>query len=285
MDYLVIENLKKDFPSSSGKIGVLKGVSFSVGKGEAVAVIGPSGGGKTTLLRCINFLEKTDGGNMILDGETLISDGEDDKFFKEKYLRRKRLNFGLVFQQYNLFPHCTVKKNVSLAPTFLMKDEFRAYKKVEKDPKARRKFKKRRKDEIAEETMRLLAKVGLGDKANEYPCSLSGGQEQRASIARALALHPKVLCFDEPTSALDPELTGEVQKVMKSLRDDGTTMVIVTHDMEFAKAVSDRAIFIQDGVVVESGKTEELFSNPKTERLQNFLNTTVNTEDNNGIVS
>lgn len=246
--YLEVRGLCKSF----GNVNVLKGVDFSLGRGEILTIIGSSGSGKTTLLRCLNFLELADAGGISVGGEELF-DG--DKFkqgkMKDSELRAKRLRFGLVFQSFNLFPQYTVLKNVMLAPKLL---------------------KKGKKQELEEKAKRLIESVGLSDKLDAYPYQLSGGQQQRVSIARALALEPDILCFDEPTSALDPELTVEVLRVIKNLKNEGRTMVIVTHEMEFARNVSDRVIYMRDGVIEVVGTPEEVFDNPQNENLQQFLN-------------
>ena len=275
MAYLEIENLQKSFAETK----VLKGISLSLEKGEVLSIIGSSGSGKTTLLRCINFLESANGGKMTLDGEVLLDHSLGGKE-NDKRLRSKRLNFGLVFQSFNLFPQYNVLKNITLAPTLLLKEEIAAYKKqLAKDKTLDRKTRKQRladfkqglKEGIEAEALELLAKIGLSDKALSYPCELSGGQCQRVAIARALALKPKILCFDEPTSALDPELTGEVLKVIRALKDEDRTMIIVTHEMAFAKNVSDKIIFMSDGVVEEVGTPTEVFENPKSEKLIHFI--------------
>ena len=238
---------------------MLKGVSFSMEEGEVVSVIGSSGSGKTTLLRCVNFLERADSGQVYLDGE-LFFDGESHQKITPAELRKKQLNLGLVFQDFNLFPQYNVIDNVMLAPKLLAKE--------------REDFKENRK-EIEEEIRRnaedILARVGLSDKLNNYPCELSGGQKQRVSIARALALRPRVLFFDEPTSALDPELTGEILKVIRKLAAEHVTMVIVTHEIDFAQNVSDKIIFMADGAVEEEGTPQEVIGNPKSERTRSFL--------------
>ncbi len=246
--YLEVRGLCKSF----GNVNVLKGVDFSLGRGEILTIIGSSGSGKTTLLRCLNFLELADAGTISVAGEELF-DGErfKQKKIKESQLRDKRLRFGLVFQSFNLFPQYTVLKNVMLAPKLLKKGS---------------------KQELEEKAKQLIASVGLSDKVDAYPFQLSGGQQQRVSIARALALEPDILCFDEPTSALDPELTVEVLRVIKDLKKTGKTMVIVTHEMEFARNVSDRVIYMRDGIIEAQGTPEEVFDNPKNEHLQQFLN-------------
>ncbi|MGN1099622.1 MAG: amino acid ABC transporter ATP-binding protein, partial [Christensenellales bacterium] len=226
--------------------------------------------GKTTLLRCINFLETPDEGVMTLDGETLFNSA-DKKSDSYDELREKRLNFGLVFQSFNLFPQYSVLNNITLAPNLLLKEKFKELKKTEKNKSARAAFLKSEKEKIDAEAESLLVKTGLFDKRNAYPCELSGGQQQRVAIARALALKPKVLCFDEPTSALDPELTGEVLKVIRSLKDEDRTMIIVTHEMGFAKNVSDKVVFMADGIVEEAGDPHEVFDCPKSPKLKSFL--------------
>ena len=279
MAYLEIRNFNKSF----GETEVLKGINLDIEKGEVVTIIGSSGSGKTTLLRCINFLETPGVGEMILDGETLF-DASAEKKDGERELRDKRLNFGLVFQSFNLFPQYNVIDNITLAPTLLLDDQAKKYKaKLIKEGVKRREaikqvaeFVTERKAKILQEAEELLATTGLTEKRNSYPCELSGGQSQRVAIARALALRPKVLCFDEPTSALDPELTGEVLKVIKSLKKKDRTMIIVTHEMGFAKNVSDKVVFMADGVVEEMGKPKEIFTNPKSEKLKAFLSNLVN---------
>jgi len=259
MSILKIENLKKSF----GKTEVLKDVSFEMNEGEVVSIIGSSGSGKTTFLRCINFLEKADSGRIILDNDTIF-DGSWQKNLSAAEIREKQLNFGFVFQQFNLFPQYSVLENVTLAPKLLAKE--------------REDFKQNKAriyKEIEDNALDLLTQSGLIDKINSYPCQLSGGQQQRVAIARALALNPKIMLFDEPTSALDPELTNEVLRIIKSLADKDMTMIIVTHEMSFAKQVSDRVVFMDNGVIAEQGTPEELFSNPKTDRLKHFLSNAV----------
>lgn len=255
MNILEIQNLYKNF----GKTQVLKGVNFSMQEGEVLSVIGSSGSGKTTLLRCINFLERADKGKIFLDGEILF-DGAEHKKASAKEIRSKQLNFGLVFQDFNLFPQYTVLENVMLAPKLLAKE--------------RADYKDNKKqicEDIEKNAISILDRVGLTDKINNYPCQLSGGQKQRVSIARALALKPRILFFDEPTSALDPELTGEILRVIKQLAKENVTMVIVTHEIGFARNVSDRIIFMADGVVMEEGTPQEVIDNPKHERTKAFL--------------
>lgn len=266
MSYLEIKNLTKKY----GETEVLKGIDLNMEKGEVVSVIGSSGSGKTTLLRCINFLEFPDTGKIVLNGTTLLNCDENIKYGYNE-LREKRLNFGLVFQSFNLFPQYSVFENVVLAPELLLKERYNEFKKTEKDKTVRMEFIKSEKAKITAEAEDLLKKTGLSEKRNSYPCELSGGQCQRVAIARALALKPRILCFDEPTSALDPELTGEVLNVIKSLKDENRTMIIVTHEMGFAKNISDRVVFMADGVICEEGTPQNLFSNPQTEKLKSFL--------------
>ena len=283
MAFLEVKNFNKTF---GDKVVALKNVNFSLDKGKVLSIIGHSGSGKTTLLRCINFLTDLDSGEMLLDSETLLK-APQDKAVKESELREKRLNFGLVFQSFNLFPQYNVLNNVTLAPNMLLLDEVKKYKKsLKEENKSFRErralvkaYIKERKAKIEKEALEIIEKVGLLDKIKSYPCELSGGQCQRVAIARALALNPKVLCFDEPTSALDPELTGEVLKVIKSLKQKDRTMIIVTHEMSFAKNVSDELIFMADGEIVESGKPKDLFNNPKTEQLKMFLDSATNKEE------
>ncbi len=245
MAVLEVKSLKKSF----GKTQVLKGIDFSLEKGEVLAIIGSSGSGKTTLLRCLNSLEFADNGTITVNGD-VIFDAEQKQKFSESELRQKRLHFGLVFQQFNLFPQYTVLQNVTLAPTLL---------------------KKGTPEEIKANAVKLIESVGLSEKIDFYPCQLSGGQQQRVAIARALALQPDVLCFDEPTSALDPELTGEVLKVIRSLKDGNSTMIVVTHEIDFAHDVADKILFMADGVIEEFGTPEEVIENPKSERTKAFL--------------
>lgn len=249
----------KDLCMSFGNTKVLKGINFQMEQGEVISVIGSSGSGKTTLLRCINFLEKADKGQIIVDGK-VVYDGDNKDKLTQKDIRESQLNFGLVFQSFNLFPQYSVLENVVLAPSLLARE--------------RDDYKQNKEqilDEINKNAISLLESVGLNDKLDSYPCELSGGQQQRVSIARALALKPRILFFDEPTSALDPELTGEILKVIKKLAMENITMVIVTHEIEFAKNVSDRIIFMYDGVILEEGTPEEVIDNPKNERTKAFL--------------
>lgn len=255
MAILEVNNIKKSF----GRTEVLKDVSFSLEQGQVLSIIGSSGSGKTTLLRCLNFLERPDNGVIRVNEETLF-DAADPKTQLESQIRKKRLHFGLVFQSFNLFPQYTALKNVMLAKELLAKEL--------PDYKAR---KAEIHNEIKEQAITLLKQMGLESRMENYPHQLSGGQCQRVAIARALAMDPDILCFDEPTSALDPELTGEVLKVMKELADNKHTMIIVTHEMAFAKEVSDQIIFMDDGYVLEKGTPEEVFDNPKEERTKQFL--------------
>lgn len=283
MAFLELKNYRKKF----GENEVLKGISVSLEKGEVLAIIGSSGGGKTTLLRCMNFLEMPDEGELYLGGEKLF-DAAEKKSYSDAEIREKRLHFGLVFQQFNLFPQYTVFKNITLAQTLLAKQDFKRKKAdfaavCKKAPKEERKklkaeqkqildeIKANQKESIEEKAENLLSRVGLSEKRDSYPYELSGGQQQRVAIARALALNPDILCFDEPTSALDPELTGEVLKVIKGLKSSDSTMIVVTHEMEFAKNVADRVIFIADGVIEEEGTPQEVFENPKSEKTRAFL--------------
>ncbi len=255
MSMLEVKNISKKF----GTTEVLKDINFTLEKGDALAIIGSSGSGKTTLLRCLNFLEKPNKGQILVDGN-LIFDADDPSTQKENEIRRKRLHFGLVFQNFNLFPQYTAKENVMLASQLLAKER-EDYKEKKKEILA----------EITAEAEDLLTQVGLSEKMDLYPHQLSGGQCQRVAIARALALHPEILCFDEPTSALDPELTGEVLKVIRSLAEKDTTMIIVTHEMAFARDVADKVVFMDEGVVVEEGPAREVIENPKAERTRHFL--------------
>ena len=255
MPILEVHNIEKHF----GDTRVLEDISFELEQGQALAIIGSSGSGKTTLLRCLNFLETPNQGRIAVNGE-VIFDAEDPATQKESEVRKKRLHFGLVFQSFNLFPQYTALKNVTLAKELLAQEQ----------PD----FKSRKKEILAEieaEGRELLAKMGLADRAGHYPHQLSGGQQQRVAIARALALHPDILCFDEPTSALDPELTGEVLKVIRGLAEQKTTMIIVTHEMAFARDVADQVIFMDGGVIVEQGDARQVIENPQQERTRQFL--------------
>jgi len=239
MEKVNVKNLHKYFE----KLEVLKGIDLVIEEGEVVCLIGPSGSGKSTFLRCLNQLEETTHGEVIIDGRNLTD--------KNNNINKLRENIGMVFQQFNLFPHLTAAENIMLAPVDL---------------------KKMTKPEAAERAAELLQMVGLSEKFDEYPANLSGGQQQRVAIARALAMNPDIMLFDEPTSALDPEMVGEVLGVMKQLAKEGMTMVVVTHEMGFAREVADRVIFMDEGVIVEQGKPEEVFGNPQNERTKNFLN-------------
>ncbi|MBO5073469.1 MAG: amino acid ABC transporter ATP-binding protein [Eubacterium sp.] len=248
MSVLTIGHIKKSFDGKE----VLKDISLQVEEGEVVSILGPSGSGKSTLLRCATFLERAEGGEISYGDEKIVANDASGKavYPAAKELQRAQSNFGLVFQDFNLFPHFSVMKNISDAPITIQK---------------------RDKEEVYREVRELLAKVGLEEKESAYPCELSGGQQQRVAIARALALKPKMLYFDEPTSALDPEITAEILRVLKRLAAEKMTMVIVTHEIEFAKAVSDRILFMDEGMVVEEGTPEEVIDHPKNERTRLFL--------------
>ncbi len=246
MAILEVKDLRKRF----GKTEVLKGVSFDLEAGEVLSVIGSSGSGKTTLLRCLNSLEFADSGTISVGGEVMFDGGNEKSTVGEAELRRRRLHFGLVFQSFNLFPQYTALENVMLAPGLTRRAT---------------------PDENRRRAEALLADVGLAGKLNNYPCELSGGQQQRVAIARALAMDPEILCFDEPTSALDPELTGEVLRVIQALAERKMTMIVVTHEMSFARDVSDRVLFMDEGVIAEEGEPHAMFAAPKTERLCTFL--------------
>ena len=255
MSILEVKNLKKNF----GSLEVLKGIDFSLEKGEALAMIGASGSGKTTLLRCLNFLERPTHGQIIVNNK-VIFDADDNKSLGDAQIRKNRLHFGMVFQSFNLFPQYTALRNCTLARELMAKER--------PDYKEN---KKKIMDEITAEGEALLESVGLKEKMNYYPHQLSGGQQQRVAIARALMLQPDILCFDEPTSALDPELTGEVLKVIRGLADRHTTMVIVSHEMKFARDVSDKVLFLDQGTIAEYGTPEQVFEHPKEERTRQFL--------------
>jgi len=255
MPILEVQHIRKSFESTE----VLKDISFSLEEGQVLSIIGSSGSGKTTLLRCLNFLETPTAGVIRVRDETLY-DSADPSTQQESQIRRKRLHFGLVFQSFNLFPQYTALGNVMLAPRLLAKE--------------RPDFKEKKKeiyDETAENAARLLKEIGLEDRMDSYPHQLSGGQCQRVAIARALAMHPDILCFDEPTSALDPELTGEVLRVIRELAQRHTTMIIVTHEMAFARDVASQVIFMDDGMICEQGDPQQVFSNPAQERTRQFL--------------
>ena len=255
MSVLEVHNIEKHF----GPTRVLEDISFDLEQGQALAIIGSSGSGKTTLLRCLNFLETPDQGSIAVNN-TVIFDAGDPSTQKEREVRRKRLHFGMVFQSFNLFPQYTALKNVTLAKELLARE--------------RPDFKQNKKailDEIQAEGEQLLRQMGLSDRKGHNPSQLSGGQQQRVAIARALALHPDILCFDEPTSALDPELTGEVLKVIRGLAEQKTTMIIVTHEMTFARDVADEVMFMDSGVIVEKGPAREVIESPREERTRQFL--------------
>ena len=295
MAFLEVKNLQKRF----GNTEVLKGIDFSLEKGDVLVIIGSSGSGKTTLLRCLNFLETPSGGSIAVDGQTLI-DANDAATLSDKEIRKNRLHFGLVFQQFNLFPQYKVMDNLTLAPKLALHEQVKAAKKAGQNAKAFKQaqeqaleqnaksllervkaakkagqnakaFKQAQEQALEQNAKSLLERVGLADKADAYPCQLSGGQQQRVAIARALAMSPDILCFDEPTSALDPELTGEVLNVIRSLKTGNSTMIVVTHEMEFARHVADQVLFMADGVIAESGTPEDLFNHPKSPALQAFL--------------
>ncbi len=245
MPILEVKDLKKSF----GKTEVLKGISFSIEEGDVLSIIGSSGSGKTTLLRCLNFLEFAESGTISVN-DKVIYDGSHKEAMNDKYIQQMRLHFGLVFQSFNLFPQYNVLKNVTLAPSLLKLDT---------------------PENIEAKAMELLGKVGLLEKIESYPCELSGGQQQRVAIARALALNPHILCFDEPTSALDPELTGEVLRVIRGLAEDNMTLLIVTHEMSFAKDVASKVVFMDRGVIAAAGTPDEIFNNTDNERIASFL--------------
>jgi len=312
MAILEVRNIKKSF----GKVKVLKGIDFSLERGEVLAIIGSSGSGKTTLLRCLNFLERADEGTISVGGNVIFN-GADAKTENEAVTRRKRLHFGLVFQSFNLFPQYTVLKNITMASELLIKGEAKDcreeydYNRKLREKAYKKELKATRKEDRAALTERyreleakekaaheahmaaitanmkaklaevkphaldILAQVGLSDKANAYPCQLSGGQQQRVAIARAWALHPEILCFDEPTSALDPELTGEVLRVIRDLKGCDRTMIVVTHEMEFARNVADKIIFMADGVIEEMGPPEQIFDDPQSEKTRAFLHSSL----------
>ncbi len=246
MTLLKVSDIHKNF----GKTEVLKGISFELEEGQVLAIIGSSGSGKTTLLRCLNFLEKPDQGTIAV-GDKLLFDGSDKATQNDETVRQNRLHFGLVFQNFNLFPQYTALENIMLAPNLL---------------------KKGTPEENRQQAVKLLKQVGLSDKMENYPHQLSGGQQQRVAIARALAMQPEILCFDEPTSALDPELTGEVLRVIRNLKQENRTMIVVTHEMAFAKSVADVIIYMSDGVIEEMGTPEDVFDRPQSEKTRAFLN-------------
>ena len=249
MAILEVNNIQNSF----GSTAVLKDISFSLERGQVLSIIGSSGSGKTTLLRCLNFLETAESGTIRVDGK-LLFDGENQKRLSDGEIRKNRLHFGLVFQSFNLFPQYTVLENVTLAPRLL---------------------KKASAAEIEEKARALIEQVGLTNRIGNFPCQLSGGQQQRVAIARALALEPDILCFDEPTSALDPELTGEVLRVIRGLKTTDRTIIIVTHEMEFAKSISDRVIFMAEGIIEEEGTPEQVFCNPQSAKTRQFLSSSL----------
>ena len=249
MAILEVDHIQKSF----GGTAVLRDISFNLEKGQVLSIIGSSGSGKTTLLRCLNFLETAESGTILVDGKVLF-DGEKQKQLSDSEIRQNRLHFGLVFQSFNLFPQYTVLENVMLAPKLL---------------------KKASAAEIEKQARSLIDQVGLSNRIGNYPCQLSGGQQQRVAIARALALEPDILCFDEHTSALDPELTGEVLRVIRGLKSTDRTIIIVTHEMEFAKSISDRVIFMAEGIIEEEGTPEQVFGNPKSAKTRQFLSSSL----------
>lgn len=261
MSLLNVENIRKSY----GKTEVLKNISFSLKKGEVLAIIGSSGSGKTTLLRCLNFLE-TPGNGKISVNDKVLFDSNDSSAKSDSEIRKRRLHFGLVFQSFNLFPQYTVIENIMLAPKLAAKEQIK-----QTGEYMGAKSYKEALEIIKSNAKSLLERVGLSEKSESYPCNLSGGQQQRVAIARALALNPDVLCFDEPTSALDPELTGEVLNVIRSLKTSDSTMIVVTHEIEFARDVADKIIFMADGVIAEEGTPEQVINNPQNPRTQAFL--------------
>lgn len=261
MSLLNVENIRKSY----GKTEVLKDISFSLKKGEVLAIIGSSGSGKTTLLRCLNFLE-TPGNGKISVNDKVLFDSNDSSAKSDSEIRKRRLHFGLVFQSFNLFPQYTVIENIMIAPKLAAKEQIK-----QTGEYMGAKSYKEALEIIKSNAKSLLERVGLSEKSESYPCNLSGGQQQRVAIARALALNPDVLCFDEPTSALDPELTGEVLNVIRSLKTSDSTMIVVTHEIEFARDVADKIIFMADGVIAEEGTPEQVINNPQNPRTQAFL--------------
>lgn len=261
MSLLNVNNIQKSF----GKNEVLKSISFSLEKGEVLAIIGSSGSGKTTLLRCLNFLETPQKGKIIVNDKVLF-DGDDPSKKTDSQIRKNRLHFGLVFQSFNLFPQYKVIDNITLAPMLAAKEQIK-----KSGEYMGAKTYKHAQEIIRENALSLLERVGLSEKRDAYPGNLSGGQQQRVAIARALALNPDVLCFDEPTSALDPELTGEVLNVIKGLKTSDSTMIVVTHEIDFARDVADKIIFMDNGVIAEEGAPEQVIGNPQNPRTKEFL--------------
>lgn len=261
MSLLNVNNIQKSF----GKNEVLKSISFSLEKGEVLAIIGSSGSGKTTLLRCLNFLETPQKGKIIVNDKVLF-DGDDPSKKTDSQIRKNRLHFGLVFQSFNLFPQYKVIDNITLAPMLAAKEQIK-----KSGEYMGAKTYKQAQEIIRENALSLLERVGLSEKRDAYPGNLSGGQQQRVAIARALALNPDVLCFDEPTSALDPELTGEVLNVIKGLKTTDSTMIVVTHEIDFARDVADKIIFMDNGVIAEEGSPEQVIGNPQNPRTKEFL--------------
>ena len=253
MAYLTVTNINKSF----NNLKVLDNISFSLEKGETLVIIGSSGSGKTTLLRCLNFLEKVDSGSIQIEGKTIIGDNYP---LTDKEIRSSRTNFGLVFQSFNLFPHYNILKNIMLAPQLSL----------DKKTINREEYKQKL-DQTKDEALSLLETMGLSDKINAFPYQLSGGQQQRVAIARALILKPKILCFDEPTSALDPALTNEVVKVINHLKTQNRTMIVVTHEMNFASIFADKVIFMAEGKIFEVGTPDDIFNNPRSQKLISFL--------------
>jgi len=253
MAYLTVTNINKSF----NNLKVLDNISFSLEKGETLVIIGSSGSGKTTLLRCLNFLEKVDSGSIQVEGKTIMGDNYP---LTDKEIRSSRMNFGLVFQSFNLFPHYNILKNIMLAPQLSLN----------KKTITREEYKQKL-DQTKDEALSLLETMGLSDKINAFPYQLSGGQQQRVAIARALILKPKILCFDEPTSALDPALTNEVVKVINHLKTQNRTMIVVTHEMNFASKIADKVIFMAEGKIFEVGTPDDIFNNPRSQKLISFL--------------
>lgn len=261
MEILRVEYIHKSF----GKVEVLKGIDFSLQKGQVLSIIGSSGSGKTTLLRCLNFLETPQQGRITVEGEVLL-DAANPKAMTDRVIRRNRLHFGLVFQQFHLFPQYTVKRNVTLAEELLAKEKIKTEGSYNGHTSVKEAL-----AAIDQKAERLLEEVGLSAKRDAYPCQLSGGQQQRVAIARALAMNPDILCFDEPTSALDPELTGEVLRVIREVKETGRTMIIVTHEIAFAREVSDVVMFMDGGVITEMGPPAQVIDTPQHPRTKEFL--------------